>query len=59
MDIFLNKMPNPRYAMVLRRLIIEDADPQDVAEEMDIKIENLYNIKKRAIAALMRIALEK
>lgn len=59
MDILLNKMPNPRYAMVLRRLIIEDADPQDVAEEMDIKIENLYNIKKRAIAALMRIALEK
>ena len=61
MDIamLLDKMPNSRYAMVLKRLIIEDADPQEVADEMDIKIDNLYNIKKRAIAALMRLALEK
>lgn len=57
--MLLDKMPNSRYAMVLKRLIIEDADPQEVADEMDIKIDNLYNIKKRAIAALMRLALEK
>lgn len=57
--MLLDKMPNSRYAMVLKRLIIEDADPQEVADEMDIKIDNLYNIKKRAIAALIRLALEK
>lgn len=61
MDVntLLESMHNERYAMVIRRLIIEDADPQDVAEEMNIKVANLYNIKRRAIAALMDVALEK
>ena len=59
MDIesLLDSMPNSRYAMVLRRLIVEDADPQDVAKEMNIRIENLYNIKKRAMAALTQMVL--
>lgn len=60
MDIesLLDSMSNSRYAMVLRRLIVEDADPQDVAKEMNIRIENLYNIKKRAILALTEMALK-
>ena len=52
-------MSNRRYAEVLQRLVIEDADPEVVAEEMGVNIDNLYNIKKRAIAALMRLAIAK
>lgn len=50
-------MSNKRYVYVLRRLIIEDADPLDVAEEMHVTVDNLYNIKKRAIASITQIAL--
>jgi RNA polymerase sigma factor (sigma-70 family) len=50
-------MPNRRYVYVIRRLILQDAEPQDVAEELHITVPNLYNIKKRAIASLTEIAL--
>ncbi|MBO5832345.1 MAG: sigma-70 family RNA polymerase sigma factor [Alistipes sp.] len=61
MDVesLFGSMKNERYATVLRRLIMDDAAPEDVAQEMGIKVDNLYNIKKRAIAALMRIAIGK
>lgn len=58
-ETLLASMSNRRYAEVLQRLVIEDADPEVVAEEMGVNIDNLYNIKKRAIAALMRIAIAK
>lgn len=47
-----DKMPNRRYAYVLQRLVIDEAPPLDVANEMGVTIDNLYNIKKRAIAQL-------
>ena len=50
-------MPNKRYVYVIRRLVLEEASPQTVADELGITIDNLYNIKKRAIAALTAIAL--
>lgn len=53
----LNYMPNRRYADVLRKLICEDMSPKDLAREMDVNEANLYNIKKRAIAQLTRIAI--
>lgn len=51
-------MPNKRYVYVIRRLILEEADPQIVAEELQTNVDNLYNIKKRAISALTEIALK-
>lgn len=51
-------MPNRRYVYVIRRLVLEEADPQDVAEEMDVTVDNLYNIKKRAMAELTKLALK-
>lgn len=47
-----DKMSNRRYAYVLQRLVIDEAPPLDVANEMGVTIDNLYNIKKRAIAQL-------
>lgn len=60
MDIsyLLSLMNNERYAYVIRRLIIEDAEPKTVAEELSITVDNLYNVKKRAIASMTQIVLK-
>ena len=50
-------MPTKRYAYVIRRLILEDCKPEDLAREMNITIANLYNIKRRSMAQLSRIVL--
>lgn len=47
-----DRMPNRRYAYVLQRLVIDEAPPLDVAAEMGVTVDNLYNIKKRAIVQL-------
>lgn len=59
MDIrrLLDRLPNRRYAYVIKRMILDDADPKTVAGELRVNIDNLYNIKKRAITALTGIAL--
>ena len=53
----ISLMTNKRYAYVIRRLVLHDADPNVVANELRVSVDNLYNIKKRAIAALTEIAL--
>lgn len=54
----LSQLRNERYAFVIKRLVLEDAEPKEIAEELNITVDNLYNIKKRAIAALTQIALD-
>lgn len=60
MDIehLLSLMPNRRYVYVIRRLVLQEAEPKVVAQELRTNVDNLYNIKKRAIAALTEIALK-
>lgn len=60
MDIeyLLSLMPNRRYVYVIRRLILQEAEPKVVAQELSINVDNLYNIKKRAMTALTEIALK-
>lgn len=50
-------MPTQRYVYVIRRLVLEDLEPEQLATEMGITTANLYNIKKRAMAQLTRVAL--
>ncbi len=50
-------MPTKRYVEVIRRLILEDCEPEVLAKEMNITTANLYNIKRRSMAQLIRIAL--
>lgn len=57
-ETLLDCMGNRRYAEVLRRLVVEDMNPEDYAKEIGVTVGNLYNIKKRAIAALTRIAIK-
>ena len=60
MDIehLFSLMFNKRYSYIIRRLVLEEAEPKTVAKELDITVENLYNIKKRAMATLTSIALK-
>ena len=53
----LSRMNNKRYVFVIQRLILEDWEPEQLAEEMGITTANLYNIKRRAMAQLTRVAL--
>ena len=48
---------NKRYAYVIRRIMLEDAPYEMVASELNVMVANLYNIKKRALAELTKIAL--
>lgn len=59
MDIenLFSLMPNKRYVYVIKRLLLEEAEPKVVAEELNTSVDSLYNIKKRAFAALTAIAL--
>ncbi len=45
----LSRMPNERYAEIIRLLLIEGYASQDVADMLDMKVENIYNLKHRAI----------
>lgn len=53
----LGRMPNRRYALVLQHLIAEDMEPQKVADMMGVTVNNLYNIKKRAIASFAEVII--
>lgn len=58
LDRLLKQMPSQRYANVIRMLVMEDREPERLANEMGITIDNLYNIKHRAMAQLTRVALK-
>lgn len=54
----LGRMPNRRYAHVIERLILDEEEPRTVAQELRTNVDNLYNLKKRAMAALTRMILK-
>lgn len=56
-EFLLSRMFNKRYVYIIRRLVLDDADPKVVAKELKTTVENIYNIKKRALAALTSVAL--
>ena len=51
----LSKMPNQRYAEIIRLLLIEGFSAQDVADMLDVKVENVYNLKHRAITQFIEL----
>lgn len=57
LEKLLSAMTNDRYVMVIRKLMIEDWEPEKLADEMGITTANLYNIKRRAVAQLTQIAI--
>ncbi len=57
-DALLRQMRNQRYAKVIRMLMIDDMAPDEVAKELSVTVDNLYNIKRRAMAALADVAFK-
>ena len=57
-DALLRQMRNLRYAKVIRMLMIDDVTPDEVAKELSVTVDNLYNIKRRAMAALADVAFK-
>ncbi len=45
----LLRMPNQRYAEIIRLLLIEGYASQDVADMLGMNVGNVYNLKHRAI----------
>ena len=52
----ISRIENPRYRLVLQKLMLEDMAPEAVAKQMGVTVANLYNIKKRAMDAFLSIA---
>ncbi len=55
----IKQIPNQRYRMVIQRLDIEDVAPEELATEMCITVDNLYNIHRRALLQLKLIMTRK
>lgn len=58
LEYLFSLMSNKRYVHVIKKLVLQDIEPNVVARELGTNVDNLYNIKKRAIAALTEIALK-
>lgn len=57
LEHLFEQMSNERYVFVIRKLLIDDCEPEQLANEMGVTTANLYNIKRRAMAQLTSIAL--
>lgn len=55
METLLNLLPNDRYRLVIDSLILKDKKREDVAESLGITVQNLDNIKSRALKKLAEI----
>lgn len=54
-NAILTKMPSQRYAEIIRLLLIEGFAPKDVADMLGMKVDNVYNLKHRAITQFMEL----
>jgi RNA polymerase sigma factor (sigma-70 family) len=56
MDIKLaiSKLEPPRDREIIEALLIRDEKPETVAKQHNVTVDNLYNIKRRAIAKLIK-----
>ena len=57
LERLFKQMPTERYIYVIKKLVIEDLEPDCLASMMETTTGNLYNIRRRAIAQLTRVAL--
>lgn len=60
MDVaaLLRLMDNERYADAIRNLVLDDVEPAEYAGRIGVTVDNLYNIKKRAMTAIARVAIK-
>lgn len=60
MDVrgLLAMMENRRYADAIKCLMLDGVEPVRYAEKIGVTVDNLYNIKKRAMAAFSQLAIK-
>ncbi|MBO5181299.1 MAG: hypothetical protein J6B92_05350 [Paraprevotella sp.] len=51
----LERIPNARYRKVVTALDLQDVRPEILAREMNVTVDNLYNIHRRALLQLRLI----
>ena len=54
----IRKAKPPRDRQILEALILNEEEPTDVAAQFEVTVDNLYNIKRRAIAKLIKNHLQ-
>ena len=54
----IQQMPNPRYKKVIIELELNQRKPEIVAKSMNITVDNLYNIRRRARLQFKTIMLK-
>lgn len=50
----ISKLKPPRDSQILEALLLRDEEPETVAKRHNVTVDNLYNIKRRAIAKLIK-----
>ncbi len=50
----ISKLKPPRDSQILEALLLRDEEPETVAKQHNVTVDNLYNIKRRAIAKLIK-----
>lgn len=50
----ISKLKPPRDSEILEALLLRDEEPETVAKRHNVTVDNLYNIKRRAIAKLIK-----
>ena len=54
----ISKLKPPRDSQILEALLLRDEEPEIVAKRHNVTVDNLYNIKRRAIAKLIKQHLQ-
>lgn len=57
-EVLLSLIENKRYANAIRALVLDEIPPEQYALQIGVTVDNLYNIKKRAMAALTKVAIK-
>lgn len=55
----ISRIPNTRYRYVIEKLDLQDVSPENLASEMGVSVDNLYNIHRRALLQLKLIMTRK
>jgi DNA-directed RNA polymerase specialized sigma24 family protein len=54
---YLSLMPNDRYRKVLKSYFLDGLKPEEIAKDLDIKVDNVYNLKLRGLDQIRDIII--
>ena len=54
----ISKLTSPRDKEVVEAFLIHEEEPAEIAQRLNVSVDNLYNIKRRALAKLIKEHLQ-